>query len=57
LIHRRTPPAGLTSAHRKTGLNRCWCTGVYREIALPEPIVYTLAIADEKVNLESLAKA
>ena len=29
----------------------CWCKGIYREIVVPECIVYTLALADEKGNL------
>lgn len=29
----------------------CWCKGVYREIVVPEKIVYTMAFADEKGNL------
>jgi len=28
----------------------CWCAGVYREIVVPERIVYTLALADEDGN-------
>jgi uncharacterized protein YndB with AHSA1/START domain len=30
--------------------HECWCVGVYREIVVPERIVYTLAIADEQGN-------
>ncbi|WP_406695071.1 SRPBCC domain-containing protein [Singulisphaera sp. Ch08] len=31
--------------------HECWCKGVYREIAKPERIVYTVAISDANGNL------
>jgi len=36
---------------RNPKVHDCWSKGVYREIVVPERIVYTIAIADEKGNL------
>jgi uncharacterized protein YndB with AHSA1/START domain len=53
-IHFRTldlrPGGRFHSCIRTPDGHDCWCTGVYREIAAPERIVYTLALADENGN-------
>jgi uncharacterized protein YndB with AHSA1/START domain len=35
----------------RTPMGDCWAKGFYREIVVPERIVYTLAFADEQGNL------
>jgi uncharacterized protein YndB with AHSA1/START domain len=42
---------------RNPKFHDCWCKGVYREIVVPERIVYTMAVADEKGNLVEPADA
>jgi uncharacterized protein YndB with AHSA1/START domain len=39
------------SCIRNPRVHDCWCKGVYREIVVPERIVYTLAVSDENGNL------
>jgi uncharacterized protein YndB with AHSA1/START domain len=65
-LKRRYAPEGCTTHFSRIDLRQggafhscvrspdghaCRCKGVYREIAAPERIVYTLAIADEKGSL------
>lgn len=38
------------SCIRNPRVHDCWCKGVYREIVVPERIVYTLAVSDENGN-------
>jgi uncharacterized protein YndB with AHSA1/START domain len=39
------------SCIRPPGGHDCWCRGVYREVAAPERLVFTMAVADEQGNL------
>jgi len=67
-LERWYAPKGCTTTIRKLEFRRggvfhhcirnprvgdCWCKGAYREIVVPERIVYTLAITDEKETLSS----
>lgn len=45
------PGGTFHSCIRTPDAHDCWCTGVYREIAVPERIVFTMAVADEQGNL------
>lgn len=45
------PGGGFHSCISNPTFGDCWCRGVYREIVVPERLVYTLAIADEQGNL------
>ena len=39
------------SCVRSPKFHDCWCVGVYKEIIVPEKIVFTMAVSDEKGNL------
>jgi len=44
------PGGTFHSCIRNPKFHDCWCVGVYREIVVPERIVYDMAVADENGN-------
>jgi uncharacterized protein YndB with AHSA1/START domain len=44
------PGGTFHSCIRNPKHHDCWCVGVYHEIAAPERVVYTVAMADENGN-------
>lgn len=45
------PGGEFHSSIRSPEGHECWCKGIYREIVVPERLVFTMAVADQEGNL------
>lgn len=45
------PGGAFHSCIRTPGGHECWCKGIYREVVIPERIVFTMAVSDANGNV------